>query len=246
MTRLRVFQWRFAASMAVFLLFFAVVRLLWYPGTYFSISGTAKLLWVLLGVILIIGPVLTTLVFKPGKWGLGFDIRALAIVEIVVLLTAGAMLFERRPFYVVFAVDRFEAVTRTEVDQGKIRFDEHRIKPFGAPRFVYAQLPTDPEEHSRLIDEVVFEGRKDIDRRPEFWRPYGDGAPVVKASARPLRNLIQIGDSQQALVQRWLSRRHGIVDDYLYVPLRGRVRDAAMILHVDNDLPVGIIDIDPW
>lgn len=246
MTRWRVFQWRLAASMAAFLLLFAVIRLLWYPGSYFAISGAAKLVVVLLGVVIVIGPVLTTVVFKPGKWGLGFDIRALIAVEIFVLILAGAMIFERRPYYVVFAVDRFEVVTRTEVDRAKVRFDEHRTKPFNAPRFVYAELPTDPEEYSRLVDEVVFEGRKDIDRRPEFWKPYGDRASAIKAKARPLLDLIRFSDKRKSSVQKWLSRHPGVIDNLLYVPVRGRGRDAAMILQADKELPVGIIDIDPW
>jgi hypothetical protein len=246
MTRFRVFQWRLAVTMVVFLLFFAVARLLWYPGLYFAISGTAKLVLILLGVILVTGPGLTTLIFKPGKWGLGFDIRALAIVEILVLIVAGSMMYEGRPYYVVFAVDRFEVVTIAEVDRKSIRFDEHRNKPLNAPRIVYAELPKDPEEHSRLMDEVVFQGRKDIDRRPEFWRPYANGIQAVRAKSSPLSSLLESNDERSQPARKWLSQQAGKVDEYSYLPLRGKVRDMAMVLQSDVDLPVGIIDVDPW
>lgn len=74
MTRLRVFQLRLVATASLLLVVFAVIRLLWYPGAYFTLAGADKLVLVLIMVNLVISPGLSALVYKPGKKGLKIDL----------------------------------------------------------------------------------------------------------------------------------------------------------------------------
>ncbi len=245
MTGIRVFQWRIAATACVLLLAVAIVRLLWYPGVYFSISGIAKLVVVMVAVNVIVGPGLSAFVYKPGKSGLVLDFGVLAAVELAALVLAMSAIYARQPFYTVYAVDRFEVVTRNEVDTARIGYPDLRIRPGFEPRLVYAQMP-EGEALQLLIDETVFEGKKDIDRRPEFWKPYTAGIPVLKAAAKPLENLLNGDDGRAGHVQHWLLQQGGSLRDFLYLPLRGKHGDAAMILHAEIGYPVDIIDVDPW
>ena len=88
MTRFKVFQLRLLASMALLLLVFGVVRWLWYPGAYFAIFGVYKQLLVLTVVVIIVGPVLSAFVYKPGKRELDFDFSVLAGVELLAVVAA--------------------------------------------------------------------------------------------------------------------------------------------------------------
>lgn len=246
MTRLKVFQIRLAATTGVLLLVFAVVRLLWYPGAYFAISGVGRLFWVLAGVTVVVGPGLSAFVYKPQKKGLLSDLGLLALVEIVAVVVAVSVFYARQPFFTVFAVDRFEAVSRQEIDTAQIGHAVFRTRPGHEPRLVYAQLPQDPDVLSILIDETVFEGKQDIDRRPEFWKPYATGIPVIKAAAKPLERLLS-GDQRRAeRVQRWIAQQQGKAKDFIYLPLRGKNGDATIILHADIGYPVDILQVDPW
>ena len=246
MTRLSVFKLRLAASAVLLLLALAVVRLLWFPGPYFAISGVGKLVAIMAVVALIVGPGLTTLVYKPGKKGLVLDIYLLAAVEIAAVAVALVMLHARQPYFTVLAVDRFEAVPLSEIDPTEILYEELRRRPGHQPRLVYAEMPTDPEIVSQLIDETVFQGKNDIDRRPEFWKPYPAGVRHLRQAARPLSDLIVEDSRRGRKAQRWLSRRDGSARDYLFLPLRGMEADAAMILHADIGYPVGALAVDPW
>lgn len=246
MTRLRLFQLRLAATAAMLLLVFGVIRLLWYPGAYFSISGSGKLFLVLIAVTVIVGPCLSAFAYKPGKKGLLLDLSLLAAVEVIVVLLAMSTIHARRPYYTVFAVDRFESVSRVEIDITKIANAAFHTRPGHEPRLVYAELPQDPDVLSNLIDETVLQGKHDIDRRPEFWRPYTAGIGVVKAAAKPLERLL-VGDERRATaVQRWLARQEADASEFLYLPLRGKSGDATMIVHADVGFPVDILQVDPW
>lgn len=246
MTRLRLFRLRLAATIGLLLLLVGVVRLLWYPGGYFAIFGVDKLLLILVTVNLVIGPGLSAFVWKPGKKGMKMDLWLLAGVEIVATIVAMSLLYMRQPYFTVFAVDRFEAVSWREVDVAQIGDPELRRRPGHEPRLVYAELPSDPEVFDRLIDETVFGGMQDIDRRPEFWKPYSAGIPSVKAAAKPLDELLGGNDSRASRLARWLTRQTGSSGDYVYLPIRGKSGDATMILHADLGFPVAIVAVDPW
>jgi hypothetical protein len=215
MTRLRVFQLRLLASAAVLSLVFAAVRLFWYPGAYFAVAGVYKQFLVLVAVAFVVGPVLSAFVYKPGKKSLAFDLGVLAGVELLAVLAAGLILFQRQPHFAVFAVDRFEAVAHAEVDLEHLATSLDRSRPGHSPRLVYAKMPDDPEVVSRLIDETVLMGMADIERRPEFWEPYTNGIPVIKAAARPLDYLLQGNAEQRRAVAKWLEGTGSKAGDYI-------------------------------
>jgi len=246
MTRARAFRIRLAATALVLLLVVAITRLLWYPGGYFAISGVSRLLLVLAAVVVVLGPGLSTVLYKPGKSGLMFDLIVIACAEIAVFGWALSEIHDRRPVFTVFAVDRFEVVARSEVDLTPLVDARLATRPGHAPRLIYAALPTDPEVMNQLIDDTVFLGRSDIDRRPEFWEPYAQGVATVRARARPLSLYLALGDDLAGPVQRWLTGRKAKAGDYIFLPVRGRGGDAMMIVHADVGYPVGIVAVDPW
>jgi len=246
MTRRQLFQIRFTATAVAMLLLYLLLRWLWFPGGYFALSGIGKLLWLLLAVNLVVGPCLSTFLYKPGKRGLKFDLLVLACVECAIIGWALLEFDARKPVFAVFAVDRFDAVTRAEIDPEQLAASPIATPRGFGPRLVYAALPTDAEVMSRLIDETVFMGMPDIDRRPEFWKPYPEGVATLLAAAVPLARLL-VADSARAVpAQRWLARQGGMAEDYLYLPLRARDGDGVIIIDADIGYPVDVLAIDPW
>ena len=246
MARLKVFQLRLLASTALLLLVFGVVRWLWYPGAYFAISGVSRQFLVLAAVVIVVGPVLSAFVYKPGKRELVFDFSVLAGVEVLAVVAAMVLLYQRQPHFAVFAVDRFEAVAQGEIDLDTLPAGIEGRRPGHVPRLVYARMPDDPDVVSRLIDETVFMGMADIDRRPEFWEPYARGIPAIKKAARPLQDLLQGTPEQQRAAGRWLASTEAPAGSYVFLPLRGKAGDAAVILHADIGFPVATLRVDPW
>ena len=246
MTRARLFSLRIGVTLGVLVLLFATVRLLWFPGGYFQIFGIPKLFLVAAVAAIVAGPVLSAVVYKPGKKGLKTDLVVLAVIEVAIWAWAAYEFAERRPAFAVFAVDRFEAVAAREVELAQIHDPGLADRPGTAPRLVYAELPTDPEVMNRLIDETVLYGMADIDRRPEFWKPYPQGISALKQAAQPLQALLRSGDARAPYVRRWLQKRSLSADDFLYLPVQGSKADGTIILHADIGYPVGVLPIDPW
>ena len=67
MTKLRAFAIHLIVSATVILAFLGVMFFVWYPVPYFETDGGWKVLRILAGVDVVLGPLLTLIVFKPGK-----------------------------------------------------------------------------------------------------------------------------------------------------------------------------------
>lgn len=57
----------------------------WYPWPYFMALGGLMLVALIVGVDVVLGPLLTFIVFKPGKKSLKFDLTVIALVQAAAL-----------------------------------------------------------------------------------------------------------------------------------------------------------------
>jgi len=242
----RFLQIRFAATAAALLLVWLLLRYLWFPGGYFKLYGIGELLLMLVVANLVVGPGLSTLLYRPGKWGLKFDVVAMLCVELAII---GWALYEfdaRRPAFAVFAVDRFEAVAMAEIDAAEFAASPIVRRNAYGPTLVYAALPTDAEVMNRLIDETVFLGMADIDRRPEFWQSYPSGIGVMLGAAQPLSRMLSADEALANPVRRWLSRHGENPSRFVFLPLRARDADGTIIIDADIGYPVDVLAVDAW
>ena len=184
---------------------------------------------------------LTLLLFRPGKPGLLFDVSFILIVQITAFVYGTAIIFQERPYFAVFAVDRFQVLATRDFDMSEVDHESVGEKPFAGPQLVVAELPDDPAAFQRLLEEVLFEGKPDIDRRPEYWKAYEDGSAEVLARSNPLSELAEARPDARSAIQALSANGAGLV----YVPLVGTDRDFAFVMDSDAN-PVGVIDVDPW
>ena len=59
----------------------ALILGLWFPGPLFEAAGGLGLLYLLVGVDVVLGPLLTMIVFKPGKPGLKLDVAVIGTLR---------------------------------------------------------------------------------------------------------------------------------------------------------------------
>lgn len=221
----------------------ALMLLLWYPQPYFLAFDARGILQILVGVDLVLGPALTLVVYKPGKPSLWFDMSCIAALQLAALVYGTTVIYQQRPYFVVFAVDRFEILARGEIDATQLRGAELREKPWGRPILAVARLPDDPLARKQLIEETLFEGKPDIERRPALWEPYDDELGLVRARARPLSELATRRPAVAAAVEA-VQARHA--KPLSYAPVMGKTRAYALVLAPAKLRPIDIIDADPF
>jgi len=243
MSKTKAFFIHFGVSLMVVSTLLAVMLLLWYPQPYFKAFEALDIIKVLIGVDLVLGPALTLVVYKPAKKSLWFDMSCIAALQVAALIYGTAVIYQQRPYFVVFAADRFEILARSEVDEAEIDSPALRDKPWGRPILAVAKMPEDPQARRQLIEETLFGGKPDIERRPALWRPYASEQRQVLNRARPLQELETSQPATGATV-RAMTERYGTA--LKYVPVIGKTRAYALVLEPDTLRPVDIIDADPF
>jgi hypothetical protein len=247
-SRGRAFLTHLLSSAAIVSAVCVLVFFVWYPYPYFQISGAWNPLRVLIGVDLVLGPLLTLLLFKPGKKGLWFDLSFIFVAQVAAFIYGVTVIYGERPYFSVFAVDRFTVLTRSDVDEAEWDKATDRLgaKPLVGPVLAVAMRPTDAAAQQRLLDETVFGGKPDIDRRPGSWVPYREQVSQVVASARPLSALHSSRPGVRAQIEA-LPGRLGLPAQRLgFVPVIARERYLALVVDTTTGVPLEAIEQDPW
>ncbi|HET9579166.1 MAG TPA: hypothetical protein VFP44_15145, partial [Usitatibacter sp.] len=131
-----------ALSLLVATVAFALAFEVWYPGALFAQAGGLQLSAVVAGVDVTLGPLLTTIVFKPGKKGLRFDLTVIGVLQAVALAYGLSVIFEARPAYIAFVKDRFELVRASEIpDKELAAGGAYARLPLAGPQYVGVKMP---------------------------------------------------------------------------------------------------------
>ena len=246
-SRGRAFLTHLVSSAVIVSAVCVLVFFVWYPHPYFQISGAWNPLRVLIGVDLVLGPLLTALLFKPGKKGLWFDLTVIVVVQLAALVYGVTVIYGERPYFNVFAVDRFTVLTRAEVDAAEWEKASDRVgaKPLVGPVLAVAMRPTDPAAQQRLLDETVFGGKPDIDHRPDSWVPYREQLSQVAARARPVGTAASSGPDGRARIER-LAARLGLPAQRLgLLPVEVRQRYLTLVIDLTTGAPLEALEQDP-
>lgn len=169
---------------------------LWYPRGLYQVAGLDRLLLVMLGIDLTAGPLLTLLLFKPGKRGLKFDLTAVAVAQLAFLLYGLHTLWLARPVFLVATPDTFTLVFASEVadeDLAKGKRPEWRRLSWTGPELVGTRMPDDPGKR-RAIIEAFMAGGAGIERSPKHYLDFDSIAPELLRNAQPVQGAAHIDD----------------------------------------------------
>lgn len=231
-------------SAIVLFVFLSIVFSVWYPQPYATISGIVSILLILVGVDLILGPLLTFVVFKKGKASLKFDLFIIASAQIVALLYGAFTVYQGHPAYVVYAVDRFELIPAQEAFPENAQYEEFKISKLWLPKLAYAKKPEDSESKNKLLFEVLA-GKPDIERRSEYYEPIDKFSDKIFSRGVKPEVIRTLPENKQKL-DAFLNKYGEAANDYAFLPLIGKEKDVLWAWNRKSGEPVGILDVNPW
>lgn len=223
----------------------ALVFLAWFPAPWFEVQDAAPIFGLLVGVHLLAAPALTAYLFKPGKKGLVFDLVVVAVLQLGALGYGAWALYSERPSYLVFSVDRYVALAEKDVDFAAAGRDGFGAPPAAGPLYVFAEMPMG-RAFQQLQDSVLFEGAPDLERRPEFWRPFDATRAAVLKSAMPLGHLRRLRPEHDAALAAMAVSLGQDPDSAPWLPLMGKKSDFAAFIDPDTAEVLDVVRMDPW
>jgi len=222
--------------------------LVWYPAPYFEGLGAGKLSMTIIGVDVVIGPLITLIIYNPLKKSLRFDLAVVALLQLSALVYGVYVVYEARPVYVVFNVDRFDVVAANEIDpeeRKRVTRPKYQSLPLTGPRIVAAVLPSDREERHRILFSAVG-GGYDLPNFPQHYVPYEEQISQAIARSKPLEDLERQRAEAEPLFAVLKKEFAGRAKDLGFLPVRARKQDLTAIIDRKTGEVLKVLPIDPW
>ncbi len=243
MTRWKASGIHFSISLMIGIFALCMLYFVYYPQPYFEPAGAGKLVLILLSVDVVLGPLLTLVVFKSGKKSLKSDLSVIAAVQMAALLYGLHIMWAARPVFVVASVDRFELVYAGNITDKAFAastFPEFSKESLTGPVFtVVRQL--EAKESAEIMD--IVESGSDVHLHPRFFAPATPAAlATFWAHAKQIKNLpVNAREMAEAYM-----KAHGIDGKLVAVPLKGRVEQYTVLVDQNTKKIITALEVSAW
>jgi hypothetical protein len=220
----------------------ALILGLWFPGALFEAAGGLGLLYLLVGVDVSVGPLLTLVVFKSGKPGMKLDLAVIGAMQLAALIYGISVVAQARPAFVVFVLDRFEMVAAVELAPEELaaaKREEFRSVPWTGPKLVAADMPTAAEERQKLV--ALGQAGIDLQHFPRYYVPYEERTREVLAKAMTIARLRATEPANSPAVDAWLASSGTREDEVRALLLRTRFAWLVVLVDPRTALPVTML-----
>ncbi len=247
MTRFRAAGIHLAISAVVATSVLSLMLFAWYPGPYFQLMGGTVLLFLLIGVDVCLGPLMTLIIFKPGKKGLKFDLATIAVLQLGALMYGGYVMAVARPVFTVFVGDMFRVAAANDVEDAQLALaglPQFKVRSICGPVLAAALPPTDEKQKSDLVFAAM--AGVDYHQMPQLFVPYGDRREAVLKAAKSLGILRGNAKRNVVVIDNFLKAQGKPEEAFAFLPIRGRDMFMAAIVDVRTVDFVAIIDAEPF
>jgi len=245
-------RWK-AAGLHLLISFFVVglvasyILYFWYPPALLHMAKADRLLMLIGGIDLIVGPLLTLIVYKSGKPRLKMDLAIIGLMQAFFLGYGMQTVWHSRPVFLVAVPDRFELVFANEISDEKLA--KAKLEKFGhfsftKPTLVGAIMPTDLKAKDKVLDSALT-GKGDLQTMPEYYVEYKDVVNGLLKRGRPLKadqaTTKQVQDKLVAAAKSYGRDP----DDLVYFTLASSRRFAVILVNKNGGEIIGPVNVDP-
>ena len=166
----------FGISWVIFIVLLLLIVFFWYPGALFAAAGGWQGIRIVIGVDLILGPLLTLVIYditKPRKV-LYRDLFVIALIQLSCLTAGVYIVFHERPIAVIYAYDKFYVLKHSDVIKTGIDPDTLDLNLM-TPKIFYTEL-------TQLTDKTGVDGKtiatlynmagKDLAYQTDLYAPF--------------------------------------------------------------------------
>jgi hypothetical protein len=217
----------------------------WYPKGYFTIMGGETLIALIGFVDVLLGPLLTFVVFKAGKKNLKFDLFCIGFMQIAALTYGTYVMFEARPVFTVFNKDRFQIAAVVDIVPGeltKAKKKQWRQFSITGPTLLAIGAPDKNDKKEVMFAKVESENAY---RYPKLFEEYNAHKTEVIKAGKPLADLAKISADNKLAINQLISKSNRPESDFLYLPIASELAEMSAIIDAKTGDFIQIIDAKP-
>jgi len=220
----------------------------WYrwPGWY--LADAVRVTIVLAGVDLVAGPLLTFVIASPVKPRrvLARDIAVIVAVQLIALTYGAVSLWNGRPLYYAFSEDVLQLVQAYDIEDAELAVARKLHAPllphwYSLPRWIWAPLPQDSEEHDKIMASAI-SGGSDVISMPRYYQPWDAGLPTLRSQLKKIDDLKYFSGNEKKLLKVRVRAAGLAADQPNALALTGRGRPLLAVFDRTNLKVVGIFN----
>ena len=240
--RIKFFIKHLSISFIVAVLVLGWIFTVWYPVPLAKTTGVTAIVFIMLAIDVIIGPILGFIVYKAHKKSLKFDLVVIVLLQLAALGYGVYSLAEGRPVWIAFNGNRFELIRNNELLDVGIdhRVDNEYYHPsLLGPKYVAVKIAEDSSERDQNMFEEL-QGGISLAQRPERYVSIAESKERIIETAEGISHLKNY-NSEQAV--------DNILDNYpntnSYLGLTANAVDMTVLLDANGSI-IDIVDLRPW
>lgn len=177
--KLKAFILHFLISVALMFMATIVIFFVWYPSPYHHLFHVETIFFMMVAIDIILGPLLTLIVYKKGKKTLNADLTIIVMVQLLAFLWGFWQISTARPAWLVLYKDTIYAVSPSLINNQQQKQMSVFKQNWGKPKLVMV-------DNHQPMTEVIFSEQK--------YQPY-----TAEQAKQYLLPLSQVKDYQPKL-----------------------------------------------
>lgn len=221
---------------------------LWYPYPYREISGGRGLFLLVVAVDVVMGPLITLIVFNRAKprRELVTDFSIIGALQMAALVYGLWTVFLARPVHLVFEYSRLSVVHAVDVEPELLTKapPELRSLPLTGPTLL-ALRPFKSSDEQFGATIAAMNGAP-LAARSDLWQPYEASKAAILQASRPVSELRARLPAESAHIDQAIAQTGQSAAALRYLPMVGRKEAWTAWIDPDTAQPLGFLPLDSF
>jgi hypothetical protein len=218
----------------------------WYPSPFQAATGATELFMLVVGIDVLLGPLLTSVVASPAKprRELARDLTVIALLQLGALGYGLYTVALARPVALVFEVDQFRLLSAADIEIAALNDAPVVLRnlSWSGPKSISVVKPSVAAEQLRVIDLEL--AGIPLAAMPRYWREYSAHTSEVWRIARPVAVLLAKYPGAASEVESIARRASRPGEELRFLPLRVRRGEWVTLISGPAAQIVGHLPLD--
>ena len=219
----------------------------WYPYPYRELSGGRELFALVVAVDVVLGPLITLVIFNPAKTRrhLVMDFTVIGLLQVAALAYGLWTVFVARPVHLVFEYHRMAVVHAIDIEPSTLTQAPPGLQqlPVGGPTL----LSLRPLQGRETVESVMLAANGISQAaQPALWQPYEAAREQILQESRPAAQLQERFPAQADAIARAVAQTGRPLNQLRTLPLLSRKTAWTTLIDAQSAQPVGFVALDSF
>ena len=243
--KINAFLIHIGISLAIFLVLLYFILQHWYPYPLFGTDGGWQGIQLIAFVDIVLGPLLTLIVFKKGKPRLKLDLAIIAVIQFSALLSGTWVVYKEQPALVVFLENSFRTVTAAQLIEQDFPLSSVKQYKNSYIPMAFVKIPDDADALLKLRAESLRLGRP-LSLYAELYEKLNDEhRQTIRSFSLDMADFVKNRPQSKAIYEGFLKQNAVDQEKLIYLPLYSRYEIVIAVLDRESFNFINVFYINP-